>query len=111
MTFDPTPLMRYRQYSDNIARVIPPFSEREVEAASHRVLRHYRSVLEGPPPIDGEQRKRIDAESRRVKEFQLALAESAERRRRYIEALNELPPRYVWWWCVANPKLEEVWRS
>lgn len=111
MTFNSTPLMRYRQYGDNIARVIPPFSEKEVDAASRRVLRHYRSVLEGPPLIDGAQRERIDAESRRVKEFHLSLAESADRRQRYIEALNELPPRYVWWWCVANPKLEEVWRS
>jgi hypothetical protein len=111
MVFDATPLMSYRQYGENIARVLPPFSGAEVDAASRRVLRHYRSLLEGPPRLDDAQRKMIDAESRRVKEFQLALAESAERRQRYIEALNALPPRYVWWWCVANPKLEEVWRS
>lgn len=111
MVFDATPLMSYRQYGENIARVLPPFSGAEVDAASRRVLRHYRSLLEGPPRLDDAQRKRIDAESRRVEEFQLALAESAERRQRYIEALNALPPRYVWWWCVANPKLEEVWRS
>ncbi len=111
MTFDAAPLMSYRQHGENIARVLPPFSEREVDVASRRVLRHYRSLLEGPPSIDGAQRTRIDAESRRVGEFHLALAESAERRQRYIEALNALPPRYVWWWCVANPKLEEVWRS
>ena len=111
MVFDATPLMSYRQYGENIARVLPPFSGAEVDAASRRVLRHYRSLLEGPPRLDDAQRKRIDAESRRVEEFQLALAESAERRQRYIEALNSLPPHYVWWWCVANPKLEGVWRS
>lgn len=111
MSFNPTPLMSYRQHGDNIARVLPPFTDAEVTAASRRVLRHYRSLLEGPPALTDEQRVRIDAESHRVREFQLALAESAERRQRYIEALNALPPHYVWWWCVANPKLEEVWRS
>jgi hypothetical protein len=111
MVFDPAPLMSYRQHGENIARVLPPFSHGEVDAASRHVIRHYRSLLEGPPRLDDAQHEMIDAESRRVREFQLALAESAERRQRYIEALNALPPRYVWWWCVANPKLEEVWRS
>ena len=111
MTFDPTPLMSYRQHGENIARVLPPFSPAEVDAAARHVLRHYRSLLDGPVPLGDPQRTRIDAESRRVREFHLALAESAERRQRYIEALNALPPHYVWWWCVANPKLEDVWRS
>jgi len=111
MVFDSTPLMSYRQHGENIARVLPPFSVAEVEAAARHVIRHYRSLLDGPPSLDDVQHARIDSEARRVKEFHLALAESAERRQRYIEALNALPPRYVWWWCVANPKLEEVWRS
>lgn len=111
MVFDATPLMSYRQHGENIARVLPPFSGAEVDAAARHVLRHYRSLLEGPVALRDPQRARIDAESRRVREFHLALAESAERRQRYIEALNSLPPHYVWWWCVANPKLEDVWRS
>jgi len=111
MAFDATPLMSYRQHGENIARVLPPFSLAEVDAASRHVLRHYESLLDGPPRLRDAQRERIDAESRRVREFHLALAESAERRQRYIEALNALPPRCVWWWCVANPKLEDVWRS
>ncbi len=24
-------------------------------------------------------------------------------------ALNRLPPRFVWWWLVANPELENTW--
>ena len=30
---------------------------------------------------------------------------------RYVEALNRLAPRYVWWWAVANPELESLWKS
>ena len=111
MAFDATPLMSYRQHGENIARVLPPFSGAEVDAASRHVLRHYHSLLDGPARLRDPQRERIDAESRRVRTFHLSLAASAERRRRYIDALNALPPRYVWWWCVANPKLEDVWRS
>lgn len=111
MSFDATPLMSYRQHGENIARVLPPFSSSEVDAASRHVLRHYRSLLNGPAQLRDAQREKIDAESRRVRTFHLSLAASAERRKRYLEALNALPPRYVWWWCVANPKLEDVWRS
>lgn len=111
MTFDATPLMSYRQHGDNIARVLPPFTGREVEAASRHVLRHYKSLLQGPAALSDPQRSIFDAESRRVRTFHLSLAASAERRQRYLDALNALPPRYVWWWCVANPKLEDVWRS
>jgi hypothetical protein len=111
MTFDARPLMSYRQHSENIARVLPPFSGKEVDAASRHVLRHYESLLHGPALLPDPQRSALDAESRRVRAFHLSLAASAERRQRYIDALNALPPRYVWWSCVANPKLEEVWRS
>lgn len=111
MTFDRTPLMRYRQHGENIARVLPPFTGREIDAASRHVLKHYRSLLQGPAALPEPQRTLFDAESRRVRRFHLSLAASAERRTRYIDALNALPPRYVWWWCVANPKLEDVWRS
>jgi hypothetical protein len=111
MVFDATPLMSYRQHGENIARVLPPFSGAEVDAASRHVLRHYHSLLDGPARLRDAQRERIDAESRRVREFHLSLAASAGRRRKYVDALNALPPRYVWWWCVANPKLEDVWRS
>lgn len=111
MVFDRTPLMSYRQHGENIARVLPPFSGPEVDAASRHVLGHYESLLSGPARLQNAQREKIDAESRRVRTFHLSLAASAERRQRYLDALNALPPRYVWWWCVANPKLEELWRS
>ncbi|HEY9480130.1 MAG TPA: hypothetical protein VIP79_08560 [Gemmatimonadaceae bacterium] len=111
MTFDTTPLMSYRQHGENVARVLPPFSGSEVDAASRHVLRHYESLLAAPAALPEAQREILDAESRRVRSFYLSLAASAERRQRYLDALNALPPRYVWWWCVANPKLEELWRS
>ncbi|HEX6640072.1 MAG TPA: hypothetical protein VF215_03115, partial [Thermoanaerobaculia bacterium] len=34
-----------------------------------------------------------------------------ERLDRYTAALNKLPPKYVWWWTVAHPDLEDVWTT
>ena len=112
LEFDRTPLMAYRQYAANIARVVPPFSESEVRTATARVLGHYRAALETPgwamPPAPAEALGRAN---RRVAEFAEAIGRSPATLRRYTEALNALPPRYVWWWLVAHPDLESVWKN
>lgn len=112
LDFDRTPLMAYRQYAANIARVLPPFSEAEVRAATERVLGHYRAVLDTPgwamPPGPAAALGRAH---RRAAEFAEAIEKAPSTLRRYTEALNVLPPRYVWWWLVANPDLENVWRN
>ena len=43
--------------------------------------------------------------------FHATVAHSADTLARYVEALNQLTPDYVWWWCVAHPCLEEIWRA
>jgi hypothetical protein len=111
LSFDDTPLMSYRQYGANIARVLPPFTAADVGAATLRVLKHYECALAGAPALPAARRPALRAAQQDARRFHLSLAASAERRQRYVEALNRLPPRYVWWWCVANPELEDVWRS
>ncbi len=110
--FDSVPMMKYRQYGTNIARVVPPFTAEEVRRAAEIVLLHYDCMLDGeaeplPPPL----RAALCDSRARALEFHRALALSPARSDRYVNALNALPPRYVWWWSVANPELEEVWRS
>jgi hypothetical protein len=46
-----------------------------------------------------------------VADFAEAIRRSPATLRRYTEALNALPPKYVWWWLVANPDLENVWKN
>ena len=55
-------------------------------------------------------RKMIDAARDRCRVFADAVA-SPERLASYVRALNSLPPRYIWWWSVANPELEDLWKS
>ena len=110
--FDRTPRMAYRQYGANIARVVPPFSETEIRAATARVLAHYRAVLEAPewrlPPAAAAAVREACA---RVTAFADAIGASPATLSRYAAALNSLRPRYVWWWLVAHPDLESVWKN
>jgi hypothetical protein len=117
LAWERTPLMQYRQYPANVARVLPPFSESDVLAATRRVLLHYDCALEsdgegggGRHVLPDELRAALTGARERARRFHSALVVSPERRARYVAHLNALPPRYVWWWCVAHPALEDLWR-
>lgn len=111
LAFDATPHMRYRQYGANVARVLPPFTGDDVLTAARRVLNHYDCALEGEPSLPPAARSTLGAARERARRFHDALAADPERLARYVTALDALPPRYVWWWCVAHPALEDVWRN
>ncbi|HEY7877981.1 MAG TPA: hypothetical protein VIC55_07140 [Gemmatimonadaceae bacterium] len=110
LAFDRTPHMRYRQYDANVARVLTPFSSSDVQRATERVLSHYRAVLADLDRIPGPLRRQLGAAREDARAFHRAIVESPNLLSRYVDALNALPPRYMWWWCVANPELEDVWK-
>lgn len=109
ITFNPEPLMAYRQYEANTAPVTGPFTPAGVSTAAGRVLGHYRRALsEGgflSPPL---VRQLTAARSRLLRFLEWAHG-SPVRLKVYTAALNALPVRGVWWWCVANPELEHIW--
>lgn len=110
--FDEEPGMAYRQYGDNVARVLPPFTEAEVMRATERVGQHYRVLLEEPSwTVPSPFRPPLDAARERFTSFEVFILGDSEGRRHYVDALNALPPRYVWWWAVANPELEHIWKT
>ena len=109
--FDGTPRMAYRQYAANVARVLPPFAPRHVLQAAERVLNHYRCVLDPAWSMPPVHRDRLERAQRTVQAFHRTITGSAVTLARYVDALNRLPPRYVWWWCVAHPELEDVWSN
>jgi hypothetical protein len=111
LAFDPEPRMRYRQHPANTARVLPPFSEGYVLRATELVVDHYRTVVGDGGGIRAGRRSRVREVAEQVLDFQRAVRRSDAVLRRYVEALNRLEPRYVWWWCVANPVLEGVWSN
>jgi len=110
LAFDRTPRMRYRQYGSNTAAVLPPFTEEQVRVATSRVLAHYDCVLDSPWPLAEPYRAHVAHARDRCRAFAAAVS-SPERLASYVRALNRLPPRYIWWWSVANPELEDLWKS
>jgi hypothetical protein len=109
MTFDPEPRMAYRQYARNVARVLPPFASGYILEAAERVLGHYTCALDRSWDLPEPACTRVSAERDRVRGFHAAMSDSSDALARYAAALNRLPPRYIWWWCVAHPDLEAVW--
>lgn len=109
--FDLTPRMLYRQHQANVARVLPPFSEAYVLKATDLVLDHYRQVLGPAGRLSTDCRRGLLEAGEDTDAFRRAVRQSPALLRRYVGALNAMPPRYVWWWCVANPQLEDLWKN
>ena len=109
LAFDPTPRMGYRQHPAGMAPVLPPFGEAQVLAATGRVLAHYDALLDRDWPLPAGPREALESERTRVAAFDAAIRHRPELLPEYVDALNRLQPARVWWWLVANPKLEAVW--
>ena len=110
--FDREPGMAYRQYGANVAKVLPPFTATDILHATERVDSHYRLLLGEPSwTIPPSSRSILAAARERFAAFERFVLASPGNLARYVEALNRLTPRYVWWWAVANPELESVWKT
>jgi hypothetical protein len=108
--FDVVPQMLYRQYPRNTARAIPPFRARDVMQATQRVLGHYAFVLHDAG-ASSPHTATLHAARAEVAEFHRAMHDEPTRLDAYTQSLNALPPRYVWWWSVANPQLRHLWNN
>jgi hypothetical protein len=111
LAWDDAPRMGYRQYANNCARVVPPFTAQGVLTAAALVAQHYRLLLDGAWDWPKGTRAPFEAARGRAQAFLAAMRASPECLDRYVAALNRLPPKYVWWWTVAHPDLEDLWTS
>lgn len=110
IAIDRTPQMVYRQYPNNTARILPPFSTDQILKACELVLGHYSLALAEAPerfPQMVDDLQRIAETARR---FSATVRGSSAVLREYVKALNELPAQHVWWDCVAHPALEKIWK-
>jgi hypothetical protein len=111
LRFESTARMAYRQHGNNVARVEGPFTGPDVLQGTERVRNHYRCVLQADDALDAAVRAAVRDAATRVEAFHAAVTGSEARLLRYVEALNRLPPLSVWWWWVAHPDLEGLWRN
>jgi hypothetical protein len=103
--------MWYRQYGGNTARVVGPFSPEHILAAAELVVGHYQIVLGSWSGGATAVRAALEDARDRAETFLDTVTSSRAVLERYANALNHLSPLYIWWWCVAHPDLEEMWRD
>jgi hypothetical protein len=112
ITFDATPRMGYRRHGRNTAPVLPPFDPGLILRAARQVCHHYRCLPARPKHEPLSRRwKQVRTEQARAEEFHGAVCENPAKLELYAEALARLSPRCVWWWAVAHPELEYLWKS
>lgn len=107
LSFGGTPQMAYRQYPDNTARVLPPFTPEGVLGATRYVQEHFRHVLAAPVGPEAAPFERRAAEVR-------AFAErvQGDMLTTYTRNLNRRKqPVYLWWEGVAHEELSYLWNT
>jgi hypothetical protein len=109
LRFDAVPRMAYRRHDHNTALVLPPFAGSDVLAASTRVVHHYRLLLESDWHWPHGTRRPFELARARAEAFHRVMRTSPTTLDAYVNALNQLTPRFVWWWAVAHPDLEHLW--
>jgi hypothetical protein len=109
LVWDRTPRMGYRQYAHNCTRIVPPFTPQDVLTAASLVTRHYRLLLDNGWTWPAGTRRPFETARGRAEAFYNVMRGAPARLERYTAALNRLPPKYVWWWTVAHPDLEDLW--
>jgi hypothetical protein len=109
--FDLEPRMRYRQYARNTAHVLGPSTAAGVRRATELVTAYYRQLLAPAPVGDPSRLAELHRAKASIERFERWSASSEEGMRTYVERLNAMQRRYLWWWSVAHPDLEELWRA
>jgi nicotinic acid mononucleotide adenylyltransferase len=108
--FDQTPHMLYRQYPDNTAKVLPPYSPNEIQRATALVLQHYEMLAreQGGRGAGGQLQTYTRERQLEAQQFSASIADKTLLAS-YTKALNALQPVFLWWECVANEKLRGLW--
>ena len=111
LTFDRRPRMAYRQYANNTARVLPPFTPAYLLTATAHVLNHYRLLEDVPENAPPESLSHLKMRHLEVQRFAAAITDR-DVLARYLEALHARSQTlYLWWEMVAHPDLETLWKS
>ncbi len=108
--FDSAVHMAYRQYADNTARVLPPFTPAQITRSAGLVAEHLRFVLNHPPEPLAHSLEPYRERLLEVERFSAAL--EGGHLTAYTEALNaRAQPVYHWWEYVAHKELYDLWNS
>jgi glycosyltransferase involved in cell wall biosynthesis len=110
--FDQTPHMLYRQYLNNTAKVLPPYTPEQISKATRLVLHHFDKILSPAPLLPRSTastfHQNLEQRHQDVHRFTAATTDKTLLAS-YTKALNALKPVFLWWECVANEELRGIW--
>ena len=112
LAFDPVARMDYRQHGANMAPIRFPFDANRVIRDTKKVREHYRLLqaqrMENVLPDRWAQ---VQAAAADVQLFSEQVASQPGKLETYVRELNALEPEVVWWWDVAQPALQWMWKN
>lgn len=112
LTFDRVVRMDYRQYGANMAPICFPYETEQVIRDTRKVLKHYQLLLASPVEHGlPERRAQVEEAAADVQLFFDEVVSHPEALRNYVRNLNSLEPQVVWWWDVAQPALQWMWKE
>jgi hypothetical protein len=112
LDFDDNVRMDYRQHGANTAGIRFPFKAEQIIQSTSRVREHYHLLRNAPTEkVLPERWTRIVEAAEDVELFWDQVVSNPQRLDGYVCHLNSLQPQDVWWWEVAQPKLQWFWNK
>jgi hypothetical protein len=112
LAFDPVVRMEYRQHGANMAPIRFPFDANQVIRDTKKVREHYCLLqalrMENVRPDRWAQ---VQEAAKDVQLFSEQVASQPTKLETYVRNLNSLEPEVVWWWGVAQPALQWMWKN
>jgi hypothetical protein len=112
LAFDRTVRMEYRQHGANLAPIRFPFDVNQVIQDTKKVREHY-GLLQASPIENAlpDRWAQIQDAAADVQLFSEQVVSRPRKLENYVRSLNALEPQVVWWWDVAQPALQWMWRD
>jgi hypothetical protein len=112
LAFDPVVRMEYRQHGANMAPIRFPFDANQVIRDAKKVREHYSLLLASPmKDVLPDRWAQVQEAATDVQLFSEQVISQPNKLDNYIRNLNSLEPQVVWWWDVAHPALQWMWKD
>jgi hypothetical protein len=112
LAFDPMIRMDYRQHRTNMAPIRFSFDTNQVIRDTQKVRDHF-CLLEAWPTEDAlpDRQAQVEEVAADVQLFFEQVVSRPKTLENYVCNLNTLEPQAVWWWDVAQPALQWMWKD
>ena len=112
LAFDPIVRMEYRQHVANMAPIRFPFDANQVIRDTKKVWEHYCLLHASPmEKVLPDRWAQVQEAATDVQLFSEQVISQPKRLENYVRNLNALEPQVVWWWDVAQPALQWMWKN